>query len=103
MSSSQLDDATIAEASHEVKPAKHVVKQFKVILNEYVQKIAKGIVLDYQFEAIDGKFVCSVTVFDKLYKSPSGESSKPDAKESAARVACKALHLVESTAGNTTR
>ena len=104
VSTSQLDGARNAEPRNEVKPANNVVKPFKVILNEHVQKTTKGIKLpDYQVDQIDGKFICTVTVFDELYKSPSGENNKQDARESAAKEACKALDLVESTAENATR
>lgn len=104
MSTSQLDGTRNAEERNEVKPGKNVVKPFKMILNEHVQKITKGIKLPiYQVDQIDGKFICTVTVFDELYKSPSGENSKQDAKESAAKEACIALDLVESTAENATR
>ena len=102
MSPSQPDGASNAEARDEVKPSKNV-KQCIVILNEHVQKITKGDLPDYQVENIDGKFICTVTALGEVYKSPSGENSKQDAKESAAREACKALHLAGTTAGNATR
>ena len=102
MSTSQPDGASDAQARDEVKPSK-TAKQCIVILNEHVQKITKGGLPDYQVERIDGKFICTVTAFGKVYKSPSGENNKQDAKESAAREACKALHLAETKAGNTTR
>ena len=102
MSTSQPDGASNAETRDEVKPSK-TVKQCIVILNEHVQKITKGSLPDYQVEKINGKFICTVTAFGKVYKSPSGENNKQDAKESAAREACKALQLAETKAGNTTR
>lgn len=99
----QPDDAS-DEEGREVSPTKNASKQFKVILNEHVQKITKGQLPEYKAEKnSDGKFVCTVTVFGEVYKSPSGMNSISDAKESAASEACKVLQLAETVSGNSPR
>jgi dsRNA-specific ribonuclease len=97
-------DSASDEEGREVSPTKNASKQFKVILNEHVQKITKGQLPEYKAEKnSDGKFVCTVTVFGEVYKSPSGMNSISDAKESAASEACKVLHLAETVSGNSPR
>lgn len=73
-----------------------------MILTEHVKK-TKSSLPKYEVEMIDGKFICFVTVFDELYKSRCGEHSMKDAKEAAAREACKALQLTQTTAANLPR
>jgi hypothetical protein len=102
-SPSRLDDAKDGEG-REINPTKNSSKPFRVILNEHVQKMTKGALPDYKAEKnADGKFVCTVTVFGKIYTSPSGMNSMSDAKESAASEACKVLQLAEAVPGNSPR
>ena len=92
-------------SDEEGREVRNASKQFRVILNEHVQRITKGQLPDlYKTEKnSDGKFVCTATVFGEVYKSPSGMNSISDAKESAASEACKVLQLAETVSGNSPR
>lgn len=97
-SSPPLNDANDVKVK-KVIPTKSDLKSCRVVLNEHVQKT---IGQSPKWEVIkdsDGKFVCTVKVFDECYKSPSGMNSKPDAKESAARQACQSLGLADTVLG----
>ena len=96
VSPSHQHDVSNSERRDEGIHAKNVEKQFKVILAEHVMK-EKDRLPNYEVKKINGKFVCVLTVFDELYKSPFGENTMQDAEESAAREACKALRLTETT------
>ena len=80
------------------------MKSFKVILNEHVQKMTKGEKPDCKTENnSEGNFICSLTVFGKIYTSPLGVKSLSEAKETAAKEACKALELIPAEPGNSLR
>ena len=73
------------------------MKSFKVILNEHVQKMTKGEKPDYKTEKN------SEGNLGKIYTSPSGVKNISDAKEKAAKEACKALQLAPVEPGNSIR
>lgn len=89
----------------EMNSQKNMSKSFRVILNEHVQKVKKGLEIpDYKEEKdLDGKFLCKVTVFGKVYESLTGKNSISDARESAANKACIDLQLVEAVPRNLPR
>ena len=98
-SPSQSDDAYKVDRKEEI-----TAKQCRVILNEHIQKMTKGELPEYKTEKnSDGKFVCSVIVFGKVYKSPLGMNSVSEAKESAALEACKDHHLVDAIPASSSR